>query len=99
VLATAGRLPGVDVELSATAAGLKEALTLAGPRSASDFGYVVSLSDGLVPRLDARTGAIVVERSGHAVFDIPRPTVTDAHHFSGPVPRYVLGALGEAGWV
>ena len=57
----ADALPGVDVDLSAIPTGLKETLTLVGPKATSDFSYVISLSDGLVPKIDSSTGMIVVE--------------------------------------
>jgi RHS repeat-associated protein len=94
----ADALPGVDVDLSAVPSGLKETLTLADPKAASDFSYVISLSDGLVPEIDSRTGMVVVEGPTRAVFTIPRPSVADAKDNIGPSPRYSLEELGSGRW-
>ena len=94
----ADALPGVNVDLSAIPSGLKETLTLADPKAASDFSYVISLSDGLVPEIDSRTGMIVVEGPTRAVFTIPRPSVADAKDNVGPSPRYSLEELGSGRW-
>ena len=77
---------------------MKEQLTLADPKATSEFSYVISLSDGLVPEIDARTGMIVVEGPEHAVFTIPRPSVVDAKDVIGPSPRYSLEEIGSGRW-
>jgi RHS repeat-associated protein len=94
----AGALPGVDVDLSAIPSGLKETLTLADAQATSDFRYVISLSDGLEPRIEASTGMVVIEGADGAVFTIPRPTVVDAKDVVGPSPRYSLEESGSGRW-
>lgn len=93
----AGALPGVDVDLSAVPSGLKESLTLADATATTDFQYVISLSQGLKPRIEA-SGVVVVEDAKGAVFRIPRPSVVDAKDAAGPSPRYKLEESGPGHW-
>jgi RHS repeat-associated protein len=93
----AGALPGVDVDLSAVPSGLKESLTLADATATTDFQYVISLSQGLKPRIEA-SGMVVVEDAKGAVFRIPRPSVVDAKDAVGPSPRYKLEESGPGRW-
>ena len=94
----ADALPGVDVDLSAISSGLKEALTLSDAKATSDFSYAISLSEGLVPRIEARTGTILVDGPERVVFTIPRPSVVDANDAIGPSPRYSLEEIGSGRW-
>ncbi len=96
----AGALPGVDLDLAATPDGVKETLLLGNRDATSDFRYRLALSPGLRPRVDVRTGALVIARAGRDVFRLPAPTVVDATPagYHAPTPRFALEQIAGNRW-
>ncbi len=88
---------GIEVRMRAVASGVKEDLALAGPSTRRSLTYRLELSAGLVPRVDDRSGAVIVERGRRGVFTIPRATIKDDAGASGPPPGYRLRAV-VGGW-
>lgn len=90
-------LPGVDAAYAATNAGLKETLTLAGPKAASSFRYGVGLSPGLSLALAAGGSIDVLDASGRRVASFQAPFMVDASGTPGGYSSDVTFALARAG--
>jgi RHS repeat-associated protein len=70
-------LPGVSVVIEAQADTLEESLVLQGPKSPSQFTYMLQMSPGL--KLNpASAGFSVVDASGRTVFGLAAPSMFDS---------------------
>lgn len=75
-----GALPGVALELTPTAAGVKELVSLASAAAqpAGGFGYRLQLSPGLSAAVDATGGLVVSDAAGGRVFGFAAPWAQDS---------------------
>lgn len=84
----AGVAPGVEVRYTATGAGLKEELVLAGAEATSRFSYRVALSPGLTPHT-LPSGAIEFrDAAGAAHLGFARPYLRDSSE--SPLKRLLV---------
>jgi hypothetical protein len=90
----AGALPGVDVAYTVANAGVKETLTLANASAPTSFGYSLSTSPGLTPRLNKSGGIDFVDPNGATAFVFAPPSMIDAAGVSSDRVRFQLGHDG-----
>ena len=91
----ASALPQTDLKYQFLNTGLKETLSLHNAASPTVFTWTVSASSGLTAQASGDDSIRFVDSSGAVKMIIPRPTISDANHLSGPTPSLTLSPDGH----
>ncbi len=90
-------LPGVSASFGVAAESIHETLTLANASAPTSYHYNLGLSAGLQASLAPGGGVTISDSSGHAVYSLPAPSITEPGRLPQTAPvHYELGDGGTS---